>query len=272
MNAPVSDVLAEVEGRATELFPARVPEPTEVMTPEESAALATWQASPLGRGVYAGQAQHAIERLELSTGRVVSVGEGEGRLAWELARRLPQAEVIGVDLCPEAVGAARRKHQAPNLRFEVASAEDLSAFAPARAVVCMFALHHLARPQVSLASMAALLAPGGGAYFMDLRRDASLGAYYRRLDEYVAVAPQVAPLFRASIAAAYTDRELADLLAPFTADGEVEVGRVEWGAAARAAFREQEPEAALTLPPLLQDTRGLWCEAVARRRSPGGGR
>jgi SAM-dependent methyltransferase len=243
----------------------RTPEPAEAMTPAESAALAGWQASPTGRALYAALATHALERLRPAAGaRILCVGEGEGTLAAQLAARLPSAHVVGTDVCPDAVRAARERHQASNLRFEVASAYDLAAFAGVDAVVCVFALHHFADPAAALRQLGQVLAPDGRGYLMDLRRDADLDAYRRRLAAYQQEAPVVAHLFAMSVDAAHTRPELAALLEGARLAGVVE--QVALGALARAAFEAEDPAAEHTLPEVLADVDGLWQESVFTRR------
>lgn len=55
--------------------------------------------------------------------RVVDLGCGPGTMTAVLARRWPEAEVIGLDSSPEMVAAARsRENLPPNLRFETVDA------------------------------------------------------------------------------------------------------------------------------------------------------
>jgi len=255
-------ILLDVAETTTTLFPERVPEASEAMTPEESAALAAWQASPTGRAVYAALGQHVADLLQLDGGRLLSVGEGEGRLASELATRLPHVEVLGSDLCPQAVAAAAERFQAPNLGYAACSAYDVESLGRFDAVVCVFTLHHFEDAARALASIYRVLKPGGQLYLMDLRRDAAAGAYFRWLDTYVDQVLPVARLFRESVRAAYTTAELHTLLGGWTSP---EVGRVRWGEEARAAFRVEDPAAACTLPALELDIDGLWQQALAWR-------
>jgi ubiquinone/menaquinone biosynthesis C-methylase UbiE len=53
--------------------------------------------------------QTALERVEGSVRRALDVGTGTGAGALEIARRFPDAEVVGVDLAPGMVEEARRK-------------------------------------------------------------------------------------------------------------------------------------------------------------------
>lgn len=255
-------ILLDVAETTCSLFPERVPEASEAMTPEEGAALAAWQASPTGRAVYAALGQHITELLQLRGGRLLSVGEGEGRLASELAARNLEVEVVGSDLCPAAVAAAQTKHQAPNLSYTACSAYDLDALGKFDAVVCAFTLHHFADAARALSSMHRVLKPGGQLYLMDLRRDAAAGAYFRWLDTYVDQVLPVARLFRESVRAAYTTAELHALLGGW---GSPEVSRVRWGDSAREAFCLEDPGSERTLLASELDIEGLWQQAHAWR-------
>jgi SAM-dependent methyltransferase len=70
----------------------------------------------------------ALARIDRPPRRILDLGTGTGRAASALARRWPDAEVLGVDFAPEMVAEARR-HLAPELasrvRFEVADAARL---------------------------------------------------------------------------------------------------------------------------------------------------
>ena len=65
----------------------------------------------------------ALAALRLSPARVLDVGTGTGDAAAAVARRFPQADVVGVDLSAAMVETARGKH--PGLRFEQADASRL---------------------------------------------------------------------------------------------------------------------------------------------------
>jgi SAM-dependent methyltransferase len=60
--------------------------------------------------------------------RALDLGTGTGTAALEVARRFPQAEVIGADLAPTMLAEARRKvppELAPRVSFDLADAERL---------------------------------------------------------------------------------------------------------------------------------------------------
>ncbi len=251
----------EDPAEATSLFPVRVPEASEAMTPEESVSLAAWRATPLGYAVYSGLACHIVDRLGVREGRILSVGEGEGFLAAQIAALVPNAQVIGTDISADVIALARTRYRAPNLTFEVAAAGDLTDFGPADGVVCSFSLHHFSDVTGGIASMVEALAYGGRLYVQDLRRDAALKTYFEVLDMYVAHNLTVAGLFRASVNAAYTRRELEALLSK--EEGGLDVGKVRFGARARAMYCASAAES--TLASSLDIIDGLWVEALLER-------
>jgi len=65
----------------------------------------------------------ALERVEPPPRRVLDLGTGTGAAALVLARRFPEAEVVGVDLADSMIAEARRKTD--RVRFEVGDASAL---------------------------------------------------------------------------------------------------------------------------------------------------
>jgi SAM-dependent methyltransferase len=57
--------------------------------------------------------------------RVLDLGTGAGGSAAAIARRFPDAQVVGVDVSRRMLHYARRRHSAPNLEFRQAPARDL---------------------------------------------------------------------------------------------------------------------------------------------------
>lgn len=265
MPAVLSPDLERVLAAHRPPFPARVPEPDEPMTAEENRAFAAWVGSPLGRGLYAAVAEHALRRAGLPRGgRVLCVAEGEGTLARALGRRRPDARVLGTDVSADMVAEALARPRPPNVAFARASAYDLGAVGPAELVVCAFSLHHLHRPAEGLREMLRAVAPGGSLYVVDLRRDVDEAHYLGHLEE-LAGDPALLELTARSVHAGHTTAELRALLADAApAARDREVGPVRWGEAAAAAFGGDAP----TLLPPVEHVRariaGLWVEALVR--------
>jgi len=91
--------------------------------------------------------------------RVLDVGTGAGVLALAVAPFV--REVVGVDLVPELLAAARRDAPA-NATFVEGDAEKLP-FETAEfdVVACRRTLHHVRRPELAIAEIARVTAPGG---------------------------------------------------------------------------------------------------------------
>ena len=65
----------------------------------------------------------ALETLDAPPRHVLDLGTGTGRIAQIVARRFPEADVVGVDLSPKMIEVARER--VPEARFEVADGQRL---------------------------------------------------------------------------------------------------------------------------------------------------
>jgi SAM-dependent methyltransferase len=104
----------------------------------------------------------ALALVPEAPGRVLDIGTGTGDAALAIARRWPDAEVVGVDLSARMVEEARRKTPpdlAGRVRFEQADAAALP-FADAA-----FDLVTLANAIPFFDELARILAPGGRVAF-----------------------------------------------------------------------------------------------------------
>jgi len=104
----------------------------------------------------------ALHGIETAPGTALDLGTGTGDGALAIARRFPDAEVVGVDLSPEMVEQARRKlpsELAARVRFEQADSARLPY--PDGA----FQLVGLANMIPFFDELARVLAPGGSALF-----------------------------------------------------------------------------------------------------------
>lgn len=109
---------------------------------------------PLDRGLLAAVAELA------GAGRLLDLGCGPGHVTAYLARH--HRDVLGIDLSPEMVAIARRRH--PELSFEVGSMLGLELDGGAVAgIVALYSVIHLdaAERAAALGEMARVLAPGG---------------------------------------------------------------------------------------------------------------
>jgi ubiquinone/menaquinone biosynthesis C-methylase UbiE len=104
----------------------------------------------------------ALDSLETAPGRVLDLGTGTGRAAFLLARRYPEAEVVGVDLAPAMLAEARRltpPELEGRVRFEEADAERLPH------PDASFDLVSLANMIPFFPELARVTAPGGAVVF-----------------------------------------------------------------------------------------------------------
>lgn len=123
-----------------------------------------------------------VVRLE-SGGRIADLGCGEGWSTLALARRFPNAEVVGIDSDPSSIEAARRHAaDAPfDVAFELADAAgglggefDL--------VLILEALHDMAAPVEALAAARRSLTEGGTLLLADENVAADFGAIGDQLE------------------------------------------------------------------------------------------
>jgi ubiquinone/menaquinone biosynthesis C-methylase UbiE len=104
----------------------------------------------------------ALDRLDFEPRRILDLGTGTGLAARVLARRFPEAEVLGVDLAPAMVEEARRllpEDLVGQLAFETADATALP-FADAA-----FDLVVLLNMIPFFEELARITAPGGAILF-----------------------------------------------------------------------------------------------------------
>lgn len=108
------------------------------------------------------------------TPAVLEIGSGPGELALEIARRLPGAEIVGIDLAGAMIERANERVQAERMgervRFVLADAAALPLpDATVDVTVSTLSLHHWADPAAVFAEIARVLRPGGVALIFDLR-------------------------------------------------------------------------------------------------------
>jgi ubiquinone/menaquinone biosynthesis C-methylase UbiE len=88
-----------------------------------SVAASTWDESDIVEDHF-DSFEAGLERVE-EAHRALDMGTGAGGSAAMVARRFPEAEVIGIDLSRRMLRLARRRHPEPNLEFRRASVERL---------------------------------------------------------------------------------------------------------------------------------------------------
>jgi 2-polyprenyl-6-hydroxyphenyl methylase/3-demethylubiquinone-9 3-methyltransferase len=114
-------------------------------------------------------------QVNLQGKRIVDVGCGGGILADAMARR--GADVLGIDLAAKALKVAQLhalEAGTQGVSYREISAEGLAAEQPASfdIVTCMEMLEHVPDPLSVVQACAALLKPGGEAFFSTINRNA----------------------------------------------------------------------------------------------------
>jgi trans-aconitate 2-methyltransferase len=98
--------------------------------------------------------------------RVLDVGCGNGKVTAEIASRVPEGGVVGVDSSADMIASARHQFgpdAQPNLRFEVADARQLPFRHEFDLVVSFNALHWVQEQEQALRSIRSALRPAGTA-------------------------------------------------------------------------------------------------------------
>jgi ubiquinone/menaquinone biosynthesis C-methylase UbiE len=112
----------------------------------------------------------------VSSGKILDVGTGPGYLPFEIARKAPALEIVGIDLSGGMVELARKtavkNGVARRVSFQVANASSLP-FEDKTfdMVVSTLSLHHWSTPAADLKEICRVLKDGGIAYIYDFRKD-----------------------------------------------------------------------------------------------------
>ncbi|MBW2039749.1 MAG: class I SAM-dependent methyltransferase [Deltaproteobacteria bacterium] len=158
-------------------------------------------------------ADEVAQLVEGRAGVALDLGAGPGSLVREMATRLPQFLVIGLDISLPMAQRGRERVRAEgvqNVAFVVADVHRLPFKSKSLEVIVSHgSMHHWRRVDIALAEIKQVLAEKGFIYISDLRRDA-----------HDAVVQKIAALlnerqaraFLNSVRAAYTIEELSSLV------------------------------------------------------------
>jgi len=110
-----------------------------------------------------------------SPSRLLDLACGTGEFSFELARRFPGAEVLGVDFAPAMLEAARRKNDSPRVRFEEGNALDMSALRDGSFDLCScaFGFRNFPDRRKALFEVRRVLAAGGELLVLEFFRPAN---------------------------------------------------------------------------------------------------
>ena len=113
------------------------------------------------------------EHASLAGAHALDVGCGGGLLSEALSRK--GASVTAIDLAPGMIEVARlhAAEEGLDIDYRVAAAEDLAADLTGKVDVltCMEMLEHVPQPERMLATLAALVRPGGSVFVSTLNRN-----------------------------------------------------------------------------------------------------
>jgi trans-aconitate 2-methyltransferase len=127
-----------------------------------------WNAAEYAHqsSLQAAMAQEVLGLLELKGAeRILDVGCGQGKVSAEIAQRVANGSVLGIDPSHDMIRFARRHFVQPNLQFEVADARRLPVRNEFDLVVSFNALHWIPEQDLALRSIRGSLVSGGRAQF-----------------------------------------------------------------------------------------------------------
>jgi len=124
-----------------------------------------WNASEYARlsALQAAMAEEVLALLDLKGNeRILDIGCGNGKTTAEIAARVPNGTVLGVDASAAMIAfAAAHSDSAPNLKFAVADARHLAFEQEFDLVVSFNALHWIPEQAQALQSIRSALKPDG---------------------------------------------------------------------------------------------------------------
>jgi ubiquinone/menaquinone biosynthesis C-methylase UbiE len=162
---------------------------------------------------------YSVLNLGLSSGRLLDIGTGSGRIPINIAKLCPNFEITAVDMSENMLAVAQKNSTANGtgnrIEFKVADAKQL----PFKdntfdLVISHVTLHHIPDPLSMLKEVKRVLKPGGGVLIRDLKRPAN----HLILSLYVKIFGKDAnefqrKLYRDSLKASFSKKEFQQMLA-----------------------------------------------------------
>jgi len=149
---------------------------------------------------------------------VLEIGPGPGWAGIRLLERNPGFHLVGVDASSDMIRAATANAEARGIGNRVAyrlgTAEALEVVSPGSMdlVITRDSLHHWEDPRRAFDSILRVLKPTGSLFLRDERRDISAGAWAFVWILGTLTMGSLSRFWRSSIRAAYTPRELKDMV------------------------------------------------------------
>ncbi len=127
----------------------------------------------------------AVACAKAAPARILDLACGTGDLTFELARRFPDAEIVGVDLTPAMLDIARRKNGSTRISFVEGDALDLSSvpmgastdmrggdsgFGPFSLCTCAFGFRNFPDRRKALREVGKILSPDGELLVLEFFR------------------------------------------------------------------------------------------------------
>ncbi len=196
----------------------RVPEPEVMDEASEVEAYSAAAAQSYLEKIDRSFVEHVGRLLPQKKGLALDVGCGPGQIPIMMAQRWPGLRIVGVDAAPGMVEQARRNAAAARvpISFQVlrVAGEDDGRLpfddCSFDLVTCNSVLHHLPDPISVLDEIARVAKPSGAVLVRDLRRALLFPLHVRWFGRHYS--GEMRRLYEASVRAAYTPKELQQLL------------------------------------------------------------
>lgn len=194
----------------------RIPEPEVMDEAAEVGAYASAAAQAHLDKIDNSFVEHVL-RLGAGHGDALDIGTGPGQIPLKIVSQRPKLSFIGIDRSKTMLEEARRRAQALGLadrvRFQEGDGKNLE-FPDASfdLVICNSVLHHLEDPVRLLDEIQRVAKPRGAILVRDLQRPSRFAYPFSAWWNGRHYKGEMRRLFRASVRASYTYKELEELL------------------------------------------------------------